>query len=75
MNNFSNNLTQILKTRNLSVQQLAELSSIRRSYLSRLLHGHHSPRLTIVEKIAKSLRVNAYELLTPPAKKKKKKTD
>lgn len=69
MSIFSNNLKRLLRDKGLTVSELAADCDIRRSYLSRLLHGHHSPSLDVAEKIANACGVPLYEMLTPRAEK------
>jgi transcriptional regulator with XRE-family HTH domain len=65
MNDFSTNVKALLAAENLTIQDLAERCGMRRSYLSRLIHGHHSPSLSCVEQIAQALGVHAFEIITP----------
>jgi len=69
MSIFANNLQRCLQTKGMSVSELATIASVRRSYLSRLLHGHHSPSLDIAEKISNACGVQLYEMLTPKSDK------
>ena len=69
MSIFSNNLKRCLQTKGMSVSDLADIAQVRRSYLSRLLHGHHSPSLDIAEKIATACGLPLYEMLTPKSEK------
>lgn len=69
MSIFCNNLRRLIRERGLTVQELADLCMVRRSYLSRLLHGHHSPSLDVAEQIANGCGVPLYELLTPKSEK------
>jgi len=65
MNAFQKNLSAIVRRQGITLQELADRCKIRRSYLSRLVHGHHSPNLETVEAIAKALKMQPYELITP----------
>lgn len=65
MTAFSENVLELAKREGLSIQHLADRCKMRRSYLSRLVHGHHSPSLELVETIAEALGVEAHELITP----------
>jgi transcriptional regulator with XRE-family HTH domain len=49
----------------MTIQELADLVGTKRSYMSRLIHGHHSPNLILMEKIANACGVPLYELLKP----------
>jgi transcriptional regulator with XRE-family HTH domain len=63
MNNFSSNLRHRLEKQHLSVQALADLAGMRRSYLSRILHGHHSPSERVMTRIANALGIELAKLL------------
>lgn len=65
MDNFSTNVKALLQSEHLTIQELADKCKMRRSYLSRLIHGHHSPSLSVVEQIAEALGVQAHEIITP----------
>lgn len=65
MEYFSENVKALLTAENLTIQELADKCSMRRSYLSRLIHGHHSPSLSVVQQIAEALGVQAHEIITP----------
>lgn len=69
MSIFSNNVARVLREKGLTVSELAADCGMRRSYLSRLLHGHHSPSLDVAEKIATACGVPLYEMLRPKAEK------
>jgi transcriptional regulator with XRE-family HTH domain len=70
MQAFSENVKFLLTVENLTIQELADRCDMRRSYLSRLIHGHHSPSLDVIEKIANSLGVKPHEIITPEFSKK-----
>ena len=65
MNHFAQNIKTALKSERLSVQELSDRCGLDRSYLSRLIHDHHSPSLQMVEKIATALNVQPFEMLVP----------
>ena len=65
MEYFSENVKALLTAENLTIQELADKCNMRRSYLSRLIHGHHSPSLSVVQQIAEALGVQAHEIITP----------
>jgi transcriptional regulator with XRE-family HTH domain len=65
MNAFRKNIVAIVNHEGITLQVLADRCEMRRSYLSRLVHGHHSPNLAAVEKIAKALRIKPHELIMP----------
>lgn len=65
MSIFSSNVNAARVKAGLTIQELADLVGIERSYLSRLLHGHNSPTLDMMEKIATACGEPLYELLKP----------
>lgn len=65
MEDFSTNVKALLAAENLTIKDLADRCHMRRSYLSRLIHGHHSPSLSVVSQIAEALGVQAFEIITP----------
>jgi len=65
MNAFGKNVAALVRHQGITLQDLSERCNIRRSYLSRLVHGHHSPSLDVVESIAMALHVQPHELITP----------
>lgn len=65
MNTFEANIEALLEERGWTKQQLADAIEMDRSSLSKVIRGIHSPTLVMVEKIAKALEVEAYELLQP----------
>lgn len=65
MNAFAKNVLDLVQAEGITITQLAERCAIRRSYLSRIIHGHHSPSLQHVEDIALALNVEPHELITP----------
>lgn len=65
MNTFASNIEALLEEHGWSKQQLADELEMDRSSLSKIIRGIHSPSLVMVEKIAKALQVEAFELLQP----------
>jgi transcriptional regulator with XRE-family HTH domain len=65
MNTFEANIEALLEERGLTKQALADALGMDRSSLSKVIRGIHSPTLIMVEKIAKALEVEAFELLQP----------
>lgn len=57
------NLEAARKWRGVSIAQLADAAGVDRGYLSRLLRGHSSPTITMLEKLADALRVRPLDLL------------
>lgn len=49
--------------RGLTQEQLAEKAEISRTYLARLETGRHDPTLSMLEKLAKALKVDVAKLL------------
>ena len=60
---FGRNVRRAREARNLSQEQLADLASIHRTYLSGVETGTRNPTLEIVERLARALGVGASELL------------
>lgn len=69
MSQFTKNVAAIRKSKDLSIQEIADRIGIERSYLSRVLSGHHSPGLELAEKIAKACGVTLSDLLASNFKK------
>lgn len=69
-----NNLKELLKfnikyyryQKNLSQEKLAELCSLSARYLTDIERGNHYPTLNKIEKIAKALDLEPYELFQNP---------
>ena len=68
------NVRRIRVRKGVSQQQLASLTGIERSYLSRLEHGNANPSLTTLERIASALGVAVADLLADPRGRKTPKT-
>ena len=64
---ISNNLRNIRKNRNLSLDQLAELTGVSKSMLRQIETGKSSPTIATVWKITNGLRVSFTTLLRKPA--------
>jgi transcriptional regulator with XRE-family HTH domain len=56
-------LKALRERRGLSQEELAEAAGISRTYLARLETAKHDPTLTVIEKLAKALKVKAADLL------------
>lgn len=56
-------LRQLRKQRGMSQEALAEKAGISRTYLARLETAKHDPTLTMLEKLAKALRVKIEALV------------
>jgi transcriptional regulator with XRE-family HTH domain len=56
-------LKAIRERRGWTQEQLAERASISRGYLARLETARQDPRLSVIERLAKALRVNVDALL------------
>jgi transcriptional regulator with XRE-family HTH domain len=54
---------RIREQRGMTQEQLAEKAGISRTYLARLETARHDPTLSMLEKIAKALRVDVAKLL------------
>ena len=72
MDRFINNVNAIRNERGLSIQALADLISMDRSDLSKLLRGEHSPTIATLDKIAAGLKVDPAALISesPPQRRK-----
>jgi transcriptional regulator with XRE-family HTH domain len=56
-------LKRLRERRGLSQEQLAEAAGISRTYLARLETAKHDPTLSVIERLAKALKVKPAELL------------
>jgi len=63
------NLQRLRRERHWSQEDLAFESGIHRTYISGLERGVRNPTLTIVEKLADTLKVPFGALLDPPVRK------
>jgi transcriptional regulator with XRE-family HTH domain len=60
---FGEKVRLLRKEKNLSQEELAHLASIDRTYVSDIEKGERNVSIIIIEKIAKSLDIETYELL------------
>jgi transcriptional regulator with XRE-family HTH domain len=60
------NVREHRKRRGLSQEQLALETEMKRSYVSDLERGTRNPSVRAVERLAKALSVEPWELLQPP---------
>jgi transcriptional regulator with XRE-family HTH domain len=60
---FGEKVKFLRKEKNLSQEELAHLATIDRTYISDIEKGERNVSLIIIEKIAKSLEIETYELL------------
>lgn len=60
---FGEKVKSLRKEKNLSQEELAHIANIDRTYISDIEKGERNVSLVIIEKIAKSLEIEASELL------------
>lgn len=60
------NLKTLRQQMNLSQEELADAASIDRTYVSLLERCQYSASIDVIERLALSLQVEPFELLTPP---------
>jgi transcriptional regulator with XRE-family HTH domain len=60
---FAKRLKELRAKRGLTQAQLAKLSGVSHSYLSRIEIGMHQPTLEVIEKLAAALKVKPSALL------------
>ncbi|MBR0705404.1 helix-turn-helix domain-containing protein [Bradyrhizobium liaoningense] len=65
------NLRRLRNERGLAQDDLAYEAKVSRSYLSQLEKGAFYASLKILEKLAKVLGVEPYELIVPPTKRRR----
>ena len=65
-NAISNNLKNVRKQRNLSLDQLAELTGVSKSMLRQIETGRSSPTIATIWKIANGLRLSFTSLISKP---------
>ena len=70
-NIFAANLRRLRHEKGLAQDDLAYEAEVSRSYLSQLEKGAFYASLKILEKLAKALGVEPYELIAPPPKKRR----
>ena len=61
---FAKRLKQIMQEKNITAYGLAKISGLSRQLISNYLHGRSFPKSEQLEKIAASLNVNIFSLLT-----------
>lgn len=62
---FAHNLKQVRHTKNLSQEELADLSNLHRTYVSAVERGIKNISIDNMEKLARALNLDIQELLTP----------
>ncbi|MGA9795917.1 MAG: helix-turn-helix transcriptional regulator [Rhizomicrobium sp.] len=65
------NLQRVRRERGWSQEQLSFRSGIHRTYVSGLERGIRNPTITVVQKLADTLKVPFGTLLDPPARKQR----
>ncbi|MBM9519140.1 helix-turn-helix domain-containing protein [Desulforhopalus vacuolatus] len=60
---FSQNVSEILETKKISIRNLATMSSVSRGTISAILSGKANPSLNIVESIAEALDKDPVDLI------------
>lgn len=60
---FKQNIEAMLSDRGWTIKDLADEIGMDRSNLSKIVRGVHSPNLSLLEKIAKAVGVEVFELL------------
>ena len=68
---FATNLRRLRNARKLSQEDLAHDADVGRSYLSRIEKGGYYASLRIIERLAKTLKVEPAAFLKPPGKRGK----
>lgn len=63
MDRFTHNAEKIRSERGMTIQSLADKIGMRRSQLSQLLSGKHSPSIETVERIAEGLECDISDLV------------
>lgn len=61
---FAKRLKQIMQEKNITAYGLAKMSGLSRQLISNYLHGRSFPKSEQLEKIAASLNINIFSLLT-----------
>jgi transcriptional regulator with XRE-family HTH domain len=70
---LARNVLRIRKSKNLTQEQLAEMSGFSQQYISGLEKGQRNPTVVTVYELSLALGVNYIELLKPNAQAKKEK--
>jgi len=65
-NNLSRNIKQLRETRNLTQEQLSQLSDVPRPTWANLESGESNPTLSVLVKVAAALQVSVESLISPP---------
>ncbi|OPL09775.1 MAG: hypothetical protein AVO34_05000 [Firmicutes bacterium ML8_F2] len=60
---FGNQLKKLRLTQNLSQEELAFLSGLHRTYISSVERGERNISITNIDRLAKALNIEPYELL------------
>jgi transcriptional regulator with XRE-family HTH domain len=68
MTRLTTNIRRFMQEQELTVQELADKCGMRRGALSRIIHGHHSPTVDTVERIATALEVDIDLIFADPEK-------
>lgn len=68
---FAANLRRLRHEKGLAQDDLAYEAEVSRSYLSQLEKGAFYASLKILEKLAKALGVEPYELIVPPTRRRR----
>lgn len=64
MTRLTENIRYFMREQSLSVQELADRAGMKRGAVSRIIHGHHSPNVDTVERIAEALQVPIESIFT-----------
>lgn len=68
MTRLTTNIRRFMQEQSLTVQELADRCEMKRGALSRIIHGHHSPTVDTVERIARALQVDIDLIFADPDK-------
>lgn len=63
---LSSNLQRLRRNKGFSQEALADAAEMDRTYISGIERGVRNPTIKVLERIASTLRVEAWELLRPP---------
>lgn len=67
--NFRENLAEAMSLRNISSVELSRRSGVHTVTISRILHGHLEPSVTMCEKLAKAAEMRPESAFLPPTEK------